>query len=141
MCLMSNTTFSLPQGSSFEQNNYLNVEILSDKKPEEVMADYFSAVSSQNINQILKVFDKNATIETDQNIFKGHKEIKAFYENGILKFRQFHPEPGPLLIKDNYVAVEIILCGNGKKRKVGDFFEIHQGVIKRMVVYSGPSEW
>lgn len=101
---------------------------------------YFSAVKTQKLDNILSVFDQDATIETCDKIYHGHDEIGEFYKNGILKFNNFYPEPKPLFVKDNEIAVEITLHGDGKKIKVGDFFTIENGLITNMVVYKGRSE-
>ncbi len=107
-----------------------------NKLAQDVVSDYFRRVASQNMQQILDIFDSEAEIEIGQRIFRGYDELKAFYETGPLKFRQFRPEPGPLFIKDNVVAVEVTLHGDGRKRKIADFFEVENGLIKRLIIYS-----
>lgn len=111
-------------------------ENLSNKSPQAVVTDYFRRVASQDMQQILGIFTSDAEIEIGQGIFKGYDEIKTFYKNGPLKFRQFRPEPGPFFIKDNIVAVEVTLHADGKKQKIADFFEIENGLVKKLIIYS-----
>ena len=111
-------------------------ENLSHKSPQDVVTDYFRRVASQDMQQILDIFSPGAEIEIGQGVFKGRDEIKTFYESGPLKFRQFRPEPGPFFITDNVVAVEVTLHGDGRKQKIADFFEVENGLVKKLVIYA-----
>jgi hypothetical protein len=47
------------------------------------------------------------------------------------------PDPGPLIVDGNRVAVEIDLLRGGRHIAVGDFFTIDSGKIRRLVIFFG----
>ena len=106
--------------------------------PNQVLDRYFAAVSSQSIDAVLAVFDRDAVIVTAAGEHRGHEAIAAFYRNGMFQCKQFQPEPGPRYVWKNQIAVEIGLDCDGKIMRVGDFFTVQSGKLTRMVVYSGP---
>ncbi len=85
----------------------------------------------------MNVFTPDAVIVTKNKDFVGHEAIRQFYVNGVMKFREFQPIPGPFHIAGNSVSVEIILKGDGKESLVGDWFTTRGDKIEKLVVYEG----
>lgn len=106
--------------------------------PEQVMQEYFKAVQSHSVDQILAVFTPDAIISTAAGDVVGQDKIREFYLNGVLQCQNFTPKPGPFFFsgKDG-IAMEIVLDCDGVDKLVGDFFTIKDGKISSMRVYSG----
>ena len=103
----------------------------------EVLQQYFTAVKSHQVNNIVSLFDANAKIITATGEIKGLANIRHFYLNGVLKCKNLSPKPGPYFIASNAIAVEIAIQCDGIEKQVGDFFTIQKGKIVSMRVYSG----
>ena len=110
----------------------------AQSKPEDVLNQYFAAVQSHSVDNILAVFTPDAILSTADKEIQGHDKIREFYLGGVLKCKNFTPVAGPYLLSGNdKIAVEIILRCDGMDRLVGDFFTMKDGKISVMRVYSG----
>ena len=61
------------------------------------------------------------------------------YRDLAFKVEDPWPEPGPLIVDGDRVAVEIRLRMGGTTTLVGDVFTLVQGRIARVAIYNGPS--
>lgn len=105
--------------------------------PAQVMDNYFKAVQSHSVENILAVFAPDAVLSTADKDIVGHDKIREFYLGGVLKCRNFTPKPGPYMLNGDSLAVEIVLQCDGVDKQVGDFFTMKNGKITHMRVYSG----
>jgi hypothetical protein len=105
--------------------------------PAQVMDNYFKAVQSHAVDNIVTVFASDATIATSDRDITGLDNIRQFYLNGVLKCKNFIPKPGPYMTNGDSLAVEIVLQCDGVDKQVGDFFTMKNGKITFMRVYSG----
>lgn len=84
------------------------------------------------------VFTSDAQLVTLAGTFTGPEAIAGFYRDLAFTVDDLWPDPGPLLVSDDRVAVEIRLRMNDNVTLVGDFFTLAGGQISRLVVYTGP---
>ena len=70
--------------------------------------------------------------------FIGRDAIVGFYRDLAFEVDDLWPEPGPLIVDGDRVAVEIRLRMGGTITLVGDVFTLAGGRIARVAIYSGP---
>jgi len=99
---------------------------------------YFAAVRAKDADALLQLFSRDAELVTLAGTFVGPEAIAGFYRDVAFTVDELRPEPGPLLVDGDRVAVEIRLTMNGTVSLVGDFFTLAGGRITRLAVYSGP---
>ena len=65
----------------------------------------------------------------------GNDAVAKFYA-AIFENSTPRPSPGPLIVRDNTVAVQIALHHQGRDARIADFFEItDDGRIDRLTAY------
>jgi ketosteroid isomerase-like protein len=104
----------------------------------EVVDAYFAAIRNKDAGALLTLFAPDAQLVTAAGTFTGPDAIAGFYRDLAFLVEDLWPEPGPLLVDDDRVAVEIRLRMNGNTTLVGDFFTVAGGKISRLVIYNGP---
>jgi aldehyde dehydrogenase (NAD+) len=107
-------------------------------KSTDVIGAYFDAVRTKDVAALHDLFTADAELVTGAGTFSGPEAIAGFYRDLAFTVDDLWPEPGPLLIDDDRVAVEIRLRMNGSVSLVGDFFTLADGRISRLVIYNGP---
>jgi ketosteroid isomerase-like protein len=114
---------------------------MTTRVPAEVAAAYFRAINGRDENAIRNLFAPDAVLITPAGRMVGPAAITAFYATQVFPASDLEARPGPLLIADTQVAVEIQLRMQGQPTRVADFFEVRGGLIQRLSVYlGGPSE-
>ena len=108
---------------------------MTDIKP---INAYFAAIRNKDAAALRELFSADAQLITLAGTFVGPDAIVGFYRDLAFTVDDLWPEPGPLLIGSDRVAVEIELRMNGKVSLVGDFFTLTGNQISRLAVYSGP---
>jgi aldehyde dehydrogenase (NAD+) len=104
-------------------------------EPAAVVEAYFAAVTAGDPSAVGALFATDAELHNATGTLRGSDEITRMYEAG-LKPGAMKPNPGPLVVEGDRVAVEIDLSANGKQVLLGDFFTIRSGRIQRLAIYS-----
>jgi len=104
----------------------------------EVVNAYFDAIRRKDADALGALFASDAELVTMAGRFVGPAEIARFYRELAFAVEDLWPEPGPLVVDDNRVGVEIRLRMNGKISLVGDFFTLAGDKIARLAIYGGP---
>lgn len=99
---------------------------------------YFEAIRNKDVDALRGLFTQDAQLVTLAGTFVGPDAIAGFYRDLAFTVDDLWPEPGPLLIDEDRVAVEIRLRMNDTMTLVGDFFTLAGGQISRLAVYNGP---
>lgn len=99
---------------------------------------YFTAIRNKDVDALRALFTPDAQLSTLAGTFIGPDAIAGFYRDLAFTVDDLWPEPGPLLVDNDRVAVEIRLHMNGTVSLVGDFFTLADNKISRLVVYNGP---
>jgi hypothetical protein len=84
------------------------------------------------------LFTDDAELVTGAGTFNGRDAIVSFYRDLAFTVDDLWPEPGPLIVDGDRVAVEIRLRMGGAITLVGDVFTLADGRIARVAIYSGP---
>jgi ketosteroid isomerase-like protein len=105
-----------------------------------VIDAYFAAIRAKDADALGALFTENADLVTVAGTFTGRAAIAGFYRDIAFQVEDLWPEPGPLIIDGERVAVEIELRMNGKVSLVGDFFTLRNGRIERLLICTGPPE-
>ena len=105
-----------------------------------VIDAYFAALRARDADALGALFTDNADLVTVAGTFTGPTAIAGFYRDLAFQVEDLWPEPGPLIVDGERVAVEIELRMNGKVSLVGDFFTLRNGRIERLLICSGPAE-
>jgi ketosteroid isomerase-like protein len=104
----------------------------------DVVHSYFEAIRRKDADALAELFTADAELVTLAGTFSGPEAIAGFYRDLAFAIADLWPEPGPLVVDGDRVAVEIRLRMNGKVSLVGDFFTLAGGRIARLVIYNGP---
>jgi ketosteroid isomerase-like protein len=100
---------------------------------------YFDAIRARDASGLASLFSADASLVTAAGTFHGRDAIESFYRDLAFLVEDLYPEPGPLVIDGDRVAVEIRLRMNGSVSMMSDFFTLGDGVITRLVIYTGPA--
>ena len=103
--------------------------------PAELAAAYFEAIRGRDVERIRGLFAPDAKLTTAFGVTEGADAIADFYANYAFSFDDLWPEPGPLIVDGNLVAVEIELTAAGETSEVADVFEIDGDHIRRLRIY------
>jgi aldehyde dehydrogenase (NAD+) len=101
---------------------------------------YFNAMRNRDAAAHRELFTEDAQLVTPFGTFVGVDAIVAFYRDFAFSVDDLWPEPGPLLISGDRVAVELRALSNGQMSLVGDFFTLRDGKISRLAIYMGAPE-
>jgi hypothetical protein len=103
---------------------------------EAVIADYFTAVTAQDVNLLGDLFTPDAVLESGVTHLEGRDEVLSYYISNTFTFPDFHPTPGPLTVEDNgqRVSVDIEVRLGGHTSRVHDVFELVDGRIRRITI-------
>ncbi|HEX4493477.1 MAG TPA: nuclear transport factor 2 family protein [Acidimicrobiia bacterium] len=99
---------------------------------------YFAAIRAKDADALGALFTDDAQLVTLAGTFTGPAAIAGFYRDLAFRVDDLWPEPGPLLLDGDRVAVEIRLRMNGTVSLVGDFFTLVGDRIARLVIFNGP---
>jgi len=105
----------------------------------DVVESYFAAIRAKDADALGALFTDDAQLVTLAGTFTGPDAIAGFYRELAFQVDDLWPEPGPLLVDGDRVAVEIRLRMNGTVSLVGDFFTLAGDRISRLVIYNGPA--
>jgi ketosteroid isomerase-like protein len=103
-----------------------------------VIDAYFAAIRAKDADALGALFTHNADLVTVAGTFTGPAAIAGFYRDFAFQVEDLWPEPGPLIVDGERVAVEIRLRMNGSVTLVGDFFTLRNGRIERLCICNGP---
>ncbi len=103
-----------------------------------IVDDYFDVIRHKDADALRALFTDDAELVTAAGTFRGPDAIAGFYRDLAFTVDDLWPEPGPLLVDGNRVAVEIRLRMAGAVNLVGDFFTLAGDRIARLVIYTGP---
>jgi hypothetical protein len=106
-------------------------------EPADVARAYFAAVTAHDPDAIAACFADDAELVTNTGRYEGAEAIGSFYRDTLLQYDDVRPNPGPLIVDGNRVAVEIDLFRGGRHIAVGDFFTIEDDKIRRLVIFFG----
>ena len=104
-----------------------------------VVDAYFAAIRAKDADALGALFTENADLVTVAGTFTGPAAIAGFYRDLAFQVEDLWPEPGPLIVDGEHVAVETALRMNGKVSLVGDFFTLRNGRIERLLICAGPA--
>jgi len=99
---------------------------------------YFAAIRARDADALGDLFTADAELVSLAGTFTGRDAIVAFYRDIAFKIDDLWPDPGPLIVDGDRVAVEIRLRMGGGVTLVGDVFTLVAGRIARVAIYSGP---
>jgi hypothetical protein len=106
--------------------------------PAAVATAYFAAITARDAEAIESLFEPDAELVNMAGTTRGAAAIARFYAENAFTFDDLLPEPGPLLVDGNQVAVEIRLRMNHNITTVADVFTIVGDRIRRLAIYMGP---
>jgi hypothetical protein len=104
-----------------------------------VVDAYFAAIRARDADSLHGMFTHDAELITAAGTFLGPAAIAGFYRDLAFQVDDLWPEPGPLLVDGERVAVEIRLRMNGRVTLVADVFTLADGLIRRLAIYTGPA--
>jgi ketosteroid isomerase-like protein len=100
---------------------------------------YFAAIRARDAGALGMLFTDDAQLVTTAGTFSGRDAIVGFYRDLAFTIDDLWPEPGPLIVDGNRVAVEIRLRMGGTTTLVGDVFTLADDRIARVAIYTGPA--
>ena len=103
-----------------------------------VIDAYFAAIRAKDADALGALFTDDGELVSLGGTFAGPAAIAAFYRDLAFQVEDLWPEPGPLIVDGERVAVEIRLRMNGAVSLVGDFFTLRNGRIARLCICNGP---
>jgi ketosteroid isomerase-like protein len=109
---------------------------MTDNGP--VVDAYFHAIRERDADTLGSLFTTDAELVTAVGTFRGRDAIAGFYRDMAFRVVDLWPDPGPLLIDGDRIAVEIDLRMNETVSPVCDVFTLREGLITRLVIYPGP---
>ena len=99
---------------------------------------YFAAIRARDAEALRALFTDDAELVSAAGTFTGGDAIVGFYRDLAFTVDDLWPEPGPLIVDGDRVAVEIRLRIGGATTLVGDVFTSSGDRIARLAIYSGP---
>ncbi|HUI48267.1 MAG TPA: nuclear transport factor 2 family protein [Acidimicrobiia bacterium] len=99
---------------------------------------YFAAIRARDAGALGELFTDDAELVSAAGTFSGRDAIVGFYRDLAFRVDDLWPEPGPLIVDGDRIAVEIRLRMNGSTTLVGDVFTLAGGRIARVAIYNGP---
>jgi predicted TIM-barrel fold metal-dependent hydrolase len=100
---------------------------------EALLADYFAAVTAQDVTMLGGLFAADAVLESGEARLEGRDAVLGYYTANTFTFEDFRPVPGPLTVtgdeQQGRVAVDIQTRLGGADRMVHDVFELAGGRI------------
>ncbi len=99
---------------------------------------YFGAIRARNADALGALFTDDAELVSAAGTFSGRDAIVGFYRDLAFTVADLWPDPGPLIVDGDRVAVEIRLRIGGTTTLVGDVFTLAGGRIARVAIYTGP---
>jgi len=99
---------------------------------------YFAAIRARDVGALGDLFTDDAELVSAAGMFRGRDAIVGFYRDLAFKVEDLWPEPGPLIVDGDRVAVEIHLRMGGTVTLVGDVFTLSGDRIARVAIYNGP---
>jgi ketosteroid isomerase-like protein len=103
-----------------------------------VVDAYFAAIRAKDADALGVLFTTDAQLVTLAGTFTGPDAIAGFYRDLAFQVADLWPDPGPLIVDGDRIAVEIRLRMNGTVTIVGDFFTLAGDRIARLVICNGP---
>ena len=104
----------------------------------EAVSAYFAAIRARDVDALGALFTEDAELVSAVGTFSGRDAIMSFYRDLAFEVDDLWPEPGPLIVDGDRVAVEIRLRMGGTTTLVGDVFTLARGRIARVAIYNGP---
>lgn len=105
------------------------------RSPAEAVRGYFDAVLGKDADALEALFAEDAELDVIVAKRTGNTAIAAFYRE-MFTTGAPQPEPGPLLVDGDRVAVEMAVRYQGKDLRIADFFTVtDEGRIARLVAY------
>jgi hypothetical protein len=103
---------------------------------EAVIADYFIAVTAQDVSLLENLFTPDAVLESGATHLEGRDKVLSYYIANTFTFPDFRPTPGPLTVEDDgrRVSVDIEVRLGGHTSRVHDVFELVDGRIRRITI-------
>ncbi len=99
---------------------------------------YFAAIRAHDADALGALFTDDAELVSAAGTFSGRDAIVGFYRDLAFTVEDLWPDPGPLIVDGDRVAVEIRLRMGGTTTLVGDVFTLSDGLIARVAIYAGP---
>jgi ketosteroid isomerase-like protein len=99
---------------------------------------YFAAIRARDAEALAPLFTEDAELVSAAGTFSGRDAIISFYRDLAFTIDDLWPDPGPLIVDGDRVAVEIRLRMGGTTTLVGDVFTLADGRIARVAIYNGP---
>ncbi|MGH9025113.1 MAG: nuclear transport factor 2 family protein [Acidimicrobiia bacterium] len=102
---------------------------------DQTVRSYFEAIRARDVEAIRGLFASDAELCSAFGVVNGADAIATFYADYAFQFDDIWPEPGPLIIAGNRVAVEISLTMAGRTSQVADVFDLTGDKISRLAIY------
>jgi ketosteroid isomerase-like protein len=99
---------------------------------------YFGAIRARDVSALGVLFTDDAELVSGAGTFSGRDAIVGFYRDLAFRVDDLWPDPGPLIVDGDRVAVEIRLRMGGTTTLVADVFTLEQGRIASVTIYDGP---
>lgn len=97
---------------------------------------YFDAIRRRDADAFRTLFTADAELVTAAGTFIGIEAIVSFYRDLAFTIEDLWPDPGPLIVDGDRIAVEIQLRMAGETASVADVFTMSDGRIERVAIYS-----
>ena len=105
----------------------------------EVVETYAKAVGTTDLALLRTIFaDDMELVSSNVGHMRGVDNIIKFFGEFLARMGGADPHPGPILIVDDVVAVEIEAHHGNEIHEMSDFFTIKNGKVIRLAVYQGP---
>jgi ketosteroid isomerase-like protein len=101
----------------------------------DVVNAYFAAMRNKDASAHRELFCEDAELVNSFGTFVGVDAIARFYRDFAFTVDELWPEPGPLIVGDDRVAVELRARVNGEWTFGANFYTLRDGRIVRMEVY------
>lgn len=103
-----------------------------DTDPAEVVSAYFACMCAGDIS-VVELFHEDATLVGLGTIRGGKEAIREFYQGTIERAGPSPRSAGPLLVKGNRVAAEILIdLAAGQVIHAMDLFVVEEGRIRSL---------
>lgn len=96
---------------------------------------YFAAIRSRSMDQICSAFTPDAVLIGPAGLYQGRRAIGDYYLENNLRAGSVHIKEGTRYYAGRGIAMEILLTLDDKTLRLGDFFEIKDGLISRLNIY------
>jgi len=107
--------------------------------PAGVVSSYFAAVTTRDPQAIRDLFTPDAELLAGGTTYRGPEDIARFYREGLFRFDDLLPRPGPVAVDGVRATVSIDLRIGGTHNTVVDEFAVEGAQVRRLEIVAFPA--